>query len=780
MKTCNILSAILSLLLLFTSVSSKAEITQAVSFDRTKLVLGQKSGADGRTYTTVGYDYNPSTRTEGSPQLPYKVIHLLVPSGVNNFSVSVTSADRDTIDITHAVYPAQPQQKTAVGEVPPSFVKPDRAVYTSVKAFPSKIAAIAGEGYFDGDKHILTIAVSPVQYEPLSARLIFYNSISVNVNYSSTKSASGGSLQPLVRNRPEDPGQLAVLQNMIENKESVSSTLRQTSVVHPLSSKNPKRPMVSTIPVYEYCIITSRSLVPAFKRLCGWKRMKGLDAGIIAVEDIYSDPNFTGDLTSGTVYLDNAGKLRQYLYSAWSNGTKYVFFGGDYTVVPIRYSYDTSKEGDFNIPSDLYYSDLNTRWTNDRPSNIDLFPEIYVGRLLCSNEKDVANYTEKLLRYEINPADGRTNLENMNYFKKAFYMHSDQMQDRRHANEKITILDSIFTAQSLFEEEPSFDAALPTFPTGNDAISEMNKGYGFFGWMAHGTPNAIGTMTKGINGASNCIVSKQGQYPYESANGLDNMTNFKSPGIVYSTGCTNMPFDDYKTQSINLAESFTVGGKCGGIAFLGNTRLGYIGDSNDLYNSFAKRIAGGERRLGIAESLSKVDCPDLVYVNLSHNLVGCPETEMWTEIPSIMDGFSIETTSANVIIDNNSGIDNWTCHVSGLFEYDPVFFHITTPGYTAFNRIYAPTYTTMFTRPHSLPFIPDLKLQSFHVKDSAYIFGTNVALGGIRGGNIWTGYLVLEAGADVTFEISGTMLLDTRFEVKKGASFELKPFEIMK
>lgn len=66
---------------------------------------------------------------------------------------------------------------------------------------------------------------------------------------------------------------------------------------------------------------------------------------------------------------------------------------------------------------------------------------------------------------------------------------------------------------------------LSGIPTGNDVIREMNKSYGFFSWVGHGNPTSVATMTKGVNGSINCILLWLGQYPYESANGLNNMNN---------------------------------------------------------------------------------------------------------------------------------------------------------------------------------------------------------------------------------------------------------------
>lgn len=165
-----------------------------------------------------------------------------------------------------------------------------------------------------------------------------------------------------------------------------------------VEGNSPALPAVAapTFPGYEYCVITSRELAPAFERLVAWKRQKGYKAGIVCMEDILASSLFqNGDTVSGI--NDDAGKLRQYLNYAFENcGTEYVLLGGKEPHVPIRKAYISSGIvfSLYNMPTDMYFAELNSNWDSNHNSkygeeldSIEYDHELYVGRLLCRIRK---------------------------------------------------------------------------------------------------------------------------------------------------------------------------------------------------------------------------------------------------------------------------------------------------------------------------------------------------------------------------------------------------------
>ncbi len=63
----------------------------------------------------------------------------------------------------------------------------------------------------------------------------------------------------------------------------------------------------STLPFYEYVIITDSTLVSGFTDFVNWKKRKGIDIGIVTTNDIYN--SYNADSISNPALDDNAGKL---------------------------------------------------------------------------------------------------------------------------------------------------------------------------------------------------------------------------------------------------------------------------------------------------------------------------------------------------------------------------------------------------------------------------------------------------------------------------------------
>lgn len=747
-----------------------ADLQHTVTFDRNKLVIGEQEAEDGTVYTTVRYDDLSTTVEEGNPELPVHTLHLLVPTEVTNFSITINSSETENMALTHSVYPVQTPVPTSIESTDYPFVVPNQLIYKSSSAYPLATVSIDRDGFFDGNNHILTLSVSPVRYFPIENRLEFIKTLSFTVHYGAATRSMDNRLQAIYKETSGDTKTLERLQKIVDNKDAVNSLIKASQLqTQPLVKTAGS---VSTIPCYEYCVITTRNLAPAFKRLIGWKRMKGLDAGVVTIEQIKADPYITGDLNSNI--FDDAGKIRQYLTAAYVKGTKYVLFGGDYSILPIRYGLGGNSIQDpyYNIPSDLYFSDLNSNWNTDnsdyygkKSDNLDYWPELYVGRILCTKTEEVERYANKLIRYEMNPGNN-----NFSYIKNAFYQQSDEMQRYQDAQEISVIFNSIFNKQTIYEELPGEDAQTPTFPTGKQVIDEINTGYGYISIHGHGSPNGIAVSTSGINGwpYRSHIVSHKG-YLGETGNSWENLSNSLHPAVLYSMSCTNMPFDDFETTKINLGESYTVGGDYGGPAFLGNTRYGWIPSSQYLYKEFAQVVADGEHCLGIAEALSKAKYV-YHYLSLAHNLLGCPEFKMWTNVPVKTEPITVQRNISSVRLTNPN---HYTAYIRGLFGDDDYYLKTQNNGLIYLKKALK-GYSLIITRPDGFPYIPPMSVQNVNITGTYYIFGSSVTMGRNVGYSTEQGDVVIKNGADLTLELTDEITLDYGVEIEPGASFEVK------
>ena len=414
-----------------------AQLTHTVTFDRTLLNI-DTTVVDSVSYLKLKYPDLWGEGNIGSPELPVHYLRFSVPYNAVGFTVTITEQNAVTEQYSLPVYPVQPPIPTDLNAGEQPFVAPDSAIYGSTQYSPATPVQVANEGFLDGDNHIVTIAVWPISYAPANGEILFRNSVTVRLDYTlrNGNTAPASAPTPTFRAITRRNVQRVHRWGREQTKLMVVNP-SQVDAFAPISIARAAVPLneATVLPSYEYTVVTNRELAPAFDRLLGWKRQKGLSAGVVCIEDIRACQEFQqGDTLSHI--NDDAGKLRAYLEHAYKLGSlQYALLAGDYTVLPIRYGcgdhYYSSTQiisNDNKIPTDIYFCDFNGNWNKDGDAHygeqtqdkVDFYPEIFVGRLLCTTRQEIANYTEKLLRYERNPGNG-----DYSYLKKAFYCQSD-------------------------------------------------------------------------------------------------------------------------------------------------------------------------------------------------------------------------------------------------------------------------------------------------------------------------------------------------------------------
>lgn len=750
----------------FVHINIYAQISHSITFDSSKLKMQSRVLDDNKAYMVLEYEDCMINESVGQPSLPYKYLYFIVPNEPECFSITLNDSISEIVGLSTPLLPVQPPIATSINSSIDKIISKNISLAYSKGIYPEEIVKIVDDGYFDGDKRILTVRVSPVSYNAINKEIKFYTLIdfTIRYEYKLTKTNS-------VKTSPVHSAKALVgvdLHNrlkFVENKSDINKFTQNIKV----------STVGVSLPTYEYVIVTSENLAPYFERLIDWKRQKGLNAGIITMQDILNNPSIVKDEMSNL--SDDAGKLRQYLRLAYQNGTKYVLLGGGKSVVPIRYGYGNYGGTVDQIPSDWYYSDLNSNWDKDNDGylgeagEIDYYPEVYVGRILCKNKQEVENYIDKLLLYEQNPGKG-----DFAYLKKAFYSQTDQLQQNRQANTIANDLQSIFPKYTILEEYPSYNDPNPTFPTGKDLIDAMNQEYhGFLSWFAHGAPCGIGASTCEVN--KGCYKSMTaldrddcGIIP-EDGNGLDKMTNLNYPAIAYSLACDVATYDTLITSwntydvEYNAAESLTVEGKQGCAAFLGNTRSGWVSSSFYLQRKFVEEIKTNSGKIGVAEALSKAKYKSH-WLTLTHNLMGCPEFEMWTDIPSKFVNASISKSGNNLTV--SSMTDDTYIALKGLFSNDNVT--LKTGRTCTFTDIPNNYLVTLYKHDY-LPYVYPIYLQNESVAGTHYLRGTKIYLGNHVDNTKDTGNFVIKSGANIVLDVSDEITLDAGTEIELGATF---------
>ena len=596
------------------------DITATVTFSVSDLIV-HKIGE----YDAVKLANCDITRIVGEPQLPVKLVHVALPNGAVVERVEVLSAVTEELEGTFHIYPVQPPRilgKPGDMALDVEFIKPKGSVYQSREAYPQGLAEPTAAGSMAGYR-IAGVVVYPVQYIRAEGKLLFHSRIELRVHY-----ASGQADYRMYKGRSSraHEAQRRVVERMVLNPGDI----------HQRSGL--KGDVLCAVPPgeYEYVIITDASYVSAFQPLADWKTKKGVAATIVTTTWIYA--NYSG--------VDDQEKIRNFIRDAYENwGTMWVLLGGDVNdktsvsdpgpaeacVVPTRPAYamdfewNQSQYDENDLQADLYYSDLDGTWNDNGNStygevddNVDLYPDVYVGRAPVNSVDEVSTFVNKVLTYE-NP------VQTEQFMKMLFLgeiMWTDPYTDGGEG-------------KNMIDDEcipPRFDPITKLYQSlGNESretvIDALNEGYHIINHDGHCWWNIMGVGNGSLRPSH-----------------MDALTNDPAYGIIYSIGCWPAAFD-YDC----IGEHYIANPNGGGVAYIGNSRYGWGAPGNPgwgysdridhryLYNLFVEDIY----HLGAAIDLAKayyIPASQQANVYRLHqyqvNLLGDPEMPVWTDAPA--------------------------------------------------------------------------------------------------------------------------------------------------
>lgn len=772
---------------------------------------------NGTKYVSFYYDNLSYYTNPGEPMLPSKRLTFIVPKDATNFKINATNIITSDSTINDYVTPTL-QQRYRSDNLKNNDIIMSPSIYRSNAFFPSEPCSLSGEGYYMGEYHLISVDVYPMQYNPITKTLRRNTKIDFSISYELGKTKVNNII---TRNSTlYSSEEYSDLESIVANKEDLkkifSSRVLTTNFRDSLElgdaggEINP----IQTYPEYNYLIVVTDSLKDYVKRIAALKRQKGYSVGIKTLSDIINDasvangdkrPLLNGDYT----YInDYAGKLREYLRNAFTNNeTQYVLFAG--ADIPFRKGYfyledehDISQFSIYkysreSIPTDWYFCELNTNWKIDKDSRyaekneyehdhveepFDMAPELYVGRLMFENHNEINNYTNKLLRYELNPGNGDTSYlgraieaSNGNIDININYNYAESMREK---------WSEVFSQTDLhYIEKDSVS------PDAHDLIMQINNTkYGMMCIEGHGTPENI--FTNNLGDYQYCILPYESMVPNEHYASWEQMNSRYTPGILYAISCTTTPFDNWKEYSENeyflkqynlqhLGNSFTLGNKYGGVAYIGYTRpssLGsFVSGSPKLAQRFMECLTEGKYNIGKAEAISKMYFTNIIDTDVfGNNLIGDPEFEVWTSELSPINGVTIQRFNNSIKISgiNADGGKSIVSYCNNLGQG-----HITTYRNAVTLSNTNPNSIIMIRRHDKLPYISQLILQNTTIAKSQYVIAKGVYAGSNVDENRINGNVIIKNGANYEVEFTESVNLMPGFEVQLGASFSAEPSE---
>jgi len=348
----------------------------------------------------------------GQPMMPRIIKTFELPFGVTNIQVITEPSDIQEQIISRQIEPSpSPLPLTTTSDIKITKEK-DLTIYQSNDFYPHEwISYHVGCGLNGESKRItyLTINYFPIRYKPASNVISIAQQIDIKISY----------------DKPQN--------NLIPKSD-----------------------------FYDLVIIAPSVFSKEANRLVDHKNEMGLPTILKTTEDIYKESE--GD--------DKPEKIKYFIKDAIENYniTYVLLFGGMKSIIyakaqddvnqgsrgwyiPVRYSnfqYDGAESYNFTSgePSyitDLYYADIYkeggefddwdsngngvfAEWSGDELfDDLDLYPDVAVGRLACRNKLEAKNVVDKIINYE-------TQTYGQDWFKKIIVISGDGFLDQHDLN----------------------------------------------------------------------------------------------------------------------------------------------------------------------------------------------------------------------------------------------------------------------------------------------------------------------------------------------------------
>ena len=322
-------------------------------------------------------------------------------------------------------------------------------------------------------------------------------------------------------------------------------------------------------PEYDMVIIAPSKFETLLQPLIDHKISYGIDTILKTVEDILSEYDgydapeqikyFIKDaldedgLNWGITYVLLVGGLKSYLNADDKDDRNQ---GTTDWHVPVRYT-NIQHSNEVGCPSDLYYGDIYdgegnfSSWDSNGDGiyaklpgdDLDLVPDVYVGRLPCRSKFEVRLMVRKIINYEKTSPDSKPWFKTMvGIAGKTFELYEGQPDGEYVCDTSIGYMgDLIDDPVRVYASNRDTSGYVPV---PKDIRKAISKGAGYVDFQGHGNPVVWDT------------IWADGTYPEDWTGGIKLyrfplLFNFKKLPVVIVGGCHNALFNVTIIKSLN-------------------------------------------------------------------------------------------------------------------------------------------------------------------------------------------------------------------------------------
>ncbi len=472
----------------------------------------------------------------GMPLMPVKALLVALPPGATDLRLQFSAGEK--VKVAENIRMERFQISRGINKDAGIPDAPEPAITSS---YPAERAKLIRFGYMRGQA-LAVIHVFPLELTP-EGDVYLYRSVEVSLEYErGGDHPSGPGLDPYFYN---------VLSGLVINPEGLMSpTWNPTDL--------------------DYAIITTQRLLPVVDSFVVHRKLSGYNVEVFTLD--WFSSNFHGK--------DLPEKIRAGIKWLWQNrGLRFVLLVGDHEDIPPKMCfvpYYPAYFGD-SVDTDYYYACLDGDWNRNgdwfygtTADSLDLFPEVFVGRLAMRDTAELRAMFAKCIRYDLTPSARAHNCVLQ-------ITDIDATDDSRgFAN---------YMRQFIPDSTPMInfvEAEHPTQTTREFLDSLEMAGPGFLISLCHGSQYVVGLNTR----------LRERVRTYDALN----VNNFPFFGIVISCYYNNI-------QIRSIGKDYMLNPTGGAIGILGSVKEDYPGIS--WYDVFPKILDNFYR--GLTETEGQID-----------------------------------------------------------------------------------------------------------------------------------------------------------------------------
>jgi hypothetical protein len=343
---------------------------------------------------------------------------------------------------------------------------------------------------------------------------------------------------------------------------------------------------------YDLIVLSADQYKDELTPLITHKINRGISSKVVTLSDIYDGIYFP---VNGR---DNPETIKYFIKNAieqWN--TRYVILVGGEDAFPVRFThvYVSYGSGDGEVfASDLYYADIYNesgkfcswdsnendifgeyQWGDDKLSDeVDIFPDVYLGRLAATNEFEVSSVVDKIITYETQKS-----------YKKDWFSNVVLCGGDTFPGDSGGIDEGEYLCDVVADQMTGFSASKlyvtnGELRTATDISDGLNDGGGFFVLAGHANPQSWSTHPH----ENEKIWIPTSGFRNTHASSVNN--GDKLP-ILLTESCSPFKY----TQSDNcLGWSFVANPTGGVIAGFGCTGLSWGSDGSSVTSSLTGKL----------------------------------------------------------------------------------------------------------------------------------------------------------------------------------------------